>query len=229
MSKAKWESKRLGLSDDGTEYLLEEVNAKKLIELTKKLIDNGFSVINFSKANDVVKWFGAMLSAPMQVGIGGSVTVRSLGIPAMLRAMQIDVLDHTTAANKEESHNIQKAILNADAYICSVNAITMAGELFNVDANGNRLAAINFGPKDVYLVVGKNKIVKDYNQALKRLKTVAGPLNSQRLNLPNPCTETGVCSECNSDTRICNTYSLIRRQPWGNRITVMLVDEELGY
>lgn len=229
MSKAKWESKKLGLSDDGTEFVLEEVTAKKLVALTKKLIDNGFSVINFSKANDVVKWFGAMLNAPMQVGIGGSVTVHSLGIPAMLRAMQIDVLDHTTAADKEESRNIQKAIFNADAYICSVNAITMEGEIFNVDANGNRLAAINFGPKDVYLVVGKNKIVKDYKQAVKRLKTVAGPLNSHRLNLPNPCAETGVCSECNSDTRICNTYSLIRRQPWGNRITVMLVDEELGY
>lgn len=229
MSNAKWESKKLGLSNDGKSFVVQEVDQKKLAKLTKKLINNGFSVINFSKANDVVKWFGAMLNSPMQVGIGGSVTVRSLGIPAMLRAMQIDVLDHTTAANKEESRNIQKAILFADAYICSVNAITMAGEIFNVDANGNRLAAINYGPKDVYLVIGKNKIVEDVGEAVKRLKTIAGPLNSQRLNLPNPCAESGICSECHSDTRICNSYSLIRRQPWGNRITIMLVDEELGF
>lgn len=229
MSNTKWESKKLGLSDDGKSFVVEEVDHKKVTELTQKLIDNGFSVINFSKANDVVKWFAAMLNAPMQVGIGGFVTVKSLGIPAMLRAMQIDVLDHTTAVSKEESRNIQKAILNADAYICSANAITMLGEIFNVDANGNRVAAINFGPKDVYLVVGKNKIVKDFTDAIKRLRTIAGPLNSQRLGLPNPCAETGVCSECQSDTRICNTYSLIRRQPWGNRITIMLVDEELGF
>ena len=165
----------------------------------------------------------------MVVGIGGSVSVHSLGIPALLRAMQIEILDHATAANKDEADRIQRAVFNADAYICSANAITSEGEIFNVDAAGNRVAAMNFGPQNVYLVVGKNKLVKGLDEALKRLRTIAAPKNCLRLQLDTPCTETGVCAECDYEQRICNTYSLIRRQPWGNRIIIMLVNEDLGY
>ena len=234
MSKTKVDKGEVPLSSGKTDIKSDEARTSnemdnRIAETTKKLIENGFSVINFHQANDVAKWFAGVFKAPMIVGIGGSVSVHSLGIPAMLKAMQIEVLDHATAANKEEARKIQRAIFDADAYLCSANAITAKGEIFNVDAAGNRVAAMNFGPKNVYLVVGKNKIVDNIDEAYKRVRNVVAPQNCERLHLPNPCVETGHCMECNSDTRICNTYSIIRRQPWGNHITIMLVDEDMGF
>ena len=117
----------------------------------------------------------------------------------------------------------------ADAYLTSSNAVTEKGELYNVDGNGNRVAAMLYGPDQVIVVVGINKIVKDVEQAILRVKEIAAPANNKRLNKPNPCTKIGYCADCNSPDRICNEYTLIKRQGVKGRIHVIIVNKELGY
>jgi hypothetical protein len=107
----------------------------------------------------------------------------------------------------------------------------MAGELVNMDGFGNRVAALTFGPRRVCAVAGVNKIVPDVPAALRRIKTVAAPLNCRRLNRLTPCHDTGICNEgkCREPERICNVYSVIRHRPLGSQITVILVNENLGF
>ena len=126
--------------------------------------------------------------------------------------------------------------LGADAYITSSNAITEDGRLFNVDGNGNRIAALCFGPKSVIVIAGKNKIVKTIEEAQLRVKTVAAPKNCQRLSCNTYCSKTGSCAAkdepfggCDSKDRICSTYVVTSYQRNAGRIKVIIVDENLGY
>jgi hypothetical protein len=113
--------------------------------------------------------------------------------------------------------------------IASTNAITLDGRLVNLDGMGNRVAAMAFGPKKVILVVGMNKIAPDLETAVERVKHVASPINNIRLNLNNPCVETGLCSDCRSPQRICNMWSTIEGHMIKDRIHVKLIGENLGY
>ncbi|HHX59182.1 MAG TPA: LUD domain-containing protein [Epulopiscium sp.] len=116
----------------------------------------------------------------------------------------------------------------SDTYLTSSNAITEAGELYNVDGNGNRVAAMLYGPDQVIVVVGINKLVKNIDQAILRVEGIAAPANNKRLNKNNPCTTVGHCTDCKNEGRICNQYTVIRRGAKG-RITVIIVNKELGY
>ena len=122
---------------------------------------------------------------------------------------------------------------NADVYLCSSNAVTEDGKLVNIDSTGNRVASMIFGPKKVIVVAGKNKIVKDVGEALRRLKKVAAPMNARRHNLVElPCVATGACTDCDSPNRICRVITIMEKAP--NRVrqpnlTVVLVAEKLGF
>ena len=117
----------------------------------------------------------------------------------------------------------------SDTYLTSTNAITENGELYNVDGYGNRVAAMIYGPKSVIVVAGINKIVKDLDQAVERVKRIAAPANSIRLDKNTPCTKTGYCVDCKKDDRICCSYTVLGHQKQKNRIKVILVGESLGY
>ena len=119
--------------------------------------------------------------------------------------------------------------LTADVMITSSNAITMDGKLVNLDGMGNRVAAMTFGPKKVILVVGMNKVAPDLDSAMARVKHYAAPVNAKRLNLNNPCVETGLCADCKSPQRICNMWSIIEGHMIKGRIHVKLIGENLGY
>ena len=129
----------------------------------------------------------------------------------------------------EEGLEQRRKGLSADIMISSTNAITLNGILVNLDGMGNRVAAMSFGPKKVILVVGMNKVVPDLDTAFKRVKHHAAPLNNIRYGLPNPCVETGICSDCRTPTRICNMWSIIEGQMIKDRIHVKLVGEPMGY
>lgn len=122
---------------------------------------------------------------------------------------------------------------DSDVFLCSSNAVTEDGKLVNIDSTGNRVASMIFGPKKVIVVVGKNKIVRDVDAGLKRLKMVAGPLNAKRHKLVElPCVSTGLCMDCDSPKRICRVTTIMERAPNRVRspnITVMLVAEDLGF
>jgi len=117
----------------------------------------------------------------------------------------------------------------AQYFVAGTNAITMDGQLVNVDGIGNRVCAQMFGPDRVILVAGTNKIVKDIHAAFDRLQQVAGPVNAKRVGAATPCAETGECIDCDSPARICNLYTIIRKMMFPGRLTLILVKESLGF
>ena len=140
------------------------------------------------------------------------------------------ILNHSDPSlSPEEKMAVRRQQLVCDVFLSGTNALTLDGWLLNVDGTGNRVAAMTFGPKKVIIVTGTNKIVEDLDSALERIRLKASPMNNKRLGLPNPCATTGVCMECEGDTRICNIYTVLRRKPSATDITVVIIGEELGY
>ncbi len=129
----------------------------------------------------------------------------------------------------EEKNEIRRQQLVCDVFISGSNAITMDGCIVNIDAYGNRTNALTFGPRKIIIVVGMNKIRKDVDEALERVKHYAAPLNNKRINTNNPCTVSGTCSECTTKTRICRVYSILRRKPSLSDTTVVIIGEALGF
>lgn len=186
-----------------------------------------FRVSLVKSKQDVLALVASLLKANMTVSVGGSMTLFESGIIEMLESnCEIRYLDRYHCENTDELFH---QALSCDLYITSTNAITMNGELYNVDGNGNRVAALIYGPKEVLVIAGVNKIVNDLQEAQNRVKLVAAPANCVRLNKDNPCTKVGKCMDCNLPTRICSTAVTIERSHVPNRIHVILVNEELGY
>ncbi len=197
----------------------------KFLELEKILPKNGYIVKTFNNLTEAKDELLSEIKIEESVGIGGSITIQEMGIYEELRERGTEVYWHW----KKDVENAAAKAINADTYITSTNALTMDGKLVNMDGNGNRVASMIYGHKDVYIVVGKNKICKDYEDARERIKNVAAPMNAKRLNLSTPCTYTGKCIDCDSPQRICKAEVIIHKKPGASNIHIYLVDEELGY
>lgn len=164
------------------------------------------------------------------VGLGGSMTLRQMEIAQLAREHRAKVLDHWDfKLNAEERMNIMRKALISDLYLTGANAISADGKIFNIDGNGNRVAAMIFGPKKVIIVCGQNKIVADDKAAMERIKNIACPQNAKRLNRKTPCAQTGFCTDCQSAERICAITSIMEKKPNLTDITVIIIKEELGY
>ena len=160
---------------------------------------------------------------------GGSVTLGETGVLAALRAREdITLFDRDTANNPDEVKKIMHDALSCDYYFMSSNAITVDGELVNIDGNGNRVAALIYGPENVIIIAGMNKIVKNVEEGISRIRNTASPQNCLRLGKNNPCAINGVCGNCLADT-ICDQIVITRASRVPNRIKVILVGEELGF
>jgi len=163
------------------------------------------------------------------VGVGGSVTVRELGLIEELERRGFRVVHHWVEAPPEEIDRLRRLELTSDVFLTSVNAVTLDGVLLSIDGTGNRVAATAFGPRRVVIVAGRNKLVRDLSEALWRARNVAAVLNSRRLGLPTPCAQLGYCVDCDSPHRICRVVLILERRPAGADYHVILVDEDLGY
>ena len=128
----------------------------------------------------------------------------------------------------EEMRAIRRQHLLSDVFLSGTNAVTLDGKLVNVDATGNRVGAMLFGPEKVIIVVGINKIVGDVAEAENSVKLWASPPNNKRLGYPNPCAQTGVCVDCQGPTRICNITTIMHKKPRQTDVHVIVVGEELG-
>lgn len=160
---------------------------------------------------------------------GGSMTLEETGILKELRTRtDITLYDRASASNREEVEQILHDALSCDYYLMSSNAITTDGELVNIDGNGNRVAALIYGPKNVIIVAGMNKIAKNVEEGMSRVRNTASPQNCIRLNIPTPCSKTGMCANCISHT-ICDQIVITRASRVPKRIKVILVGEELGF
>ncbi len=199
----------------------------RLERLAKTLEANHFYATVCDTAEEASEFIRKQIPSGSSVGVGGSVTLDELGLIDWLRENQeIHFID------RYRTDNVKKALrdsLSADVYLMSTNAVTMDGWLYNVDGNGNRVAALIYGPDKVYVIAGSNKVVRDLEEAKSRVEQLAAPANNARLNKDNPCVETGECMHCSRASTICNQYVLTRRSGVQGRIHVILVNEELGY
>jgi L-lactate utilization protein LutB len=196
----------------------------------KNLEKNNMEGYYVKDEKEAVAKLEELLSDGQTVSVGGSMTLFETGVIDFLRSGKYVFLDRYEEGLKpEDLRKIYKQSFFADAYITSTNALTQNGELYNVDGNGNRVAAMLYGPDSVIVITGINKIVRDVDAAVKRVEDIAAPVNMKRLNRNTPCAETGHCHNCNSTQRACNEYVLIKRQGVKGRIKVIIVGKELGY
>ena len=160
---------------------------------------------------------------------GGTMTLRDMGlIQALHDSNAYKLYDRDKATDREAVSEIYVKAFTADYFLSSANAISEDGVIVNIDGNGNRVAAITFGPKNVIFVIGINKVCQDAEAALKRARSTAAPINSARFNLNTPCAIDGTCHNCNSADCICNHIHFLRNSP-KSRHSVIIVGEELGY
>ena len=212
-----------------------------LIEKTAKALENNnIKCIIANKKSDIIPILNDMLNGNEKVAWGGSVTLNQAGVIDYLKTNEFDYIE--VNHNKMSPTEVKACYLKAfssDVYFLSANAITENGELYNVDGRSNRVAALCFGPDKVIVIAGKNKIVNDIAEAAKRVKTIAAPLNTKRLDCDTYCKNADKCvavnknddtfAGCHSDARICCNYVVTGFQREYGRITVILVNDELGY
>ncbi|MDP2857200.1 MAG: lactate utilization protein [Bacillota bacterium] len=204
-----------------------EITGKRVVEALKK---NHFDAIYCPDGETAVTEVMKFITPGAKVGFGGSVTTRDLKLPEKVLKAGAIVLDHQSAElDADQKAQVRLQQLTCDVFISGTNALTIDGELVNVDGTGNRVAAMIYGPKKVVIVVGINKVVADLDAAFDRIEQVASPMNNKRLARPNPCVKSGTCMDCEGGTRICNVYSILRKKPSSTDTTVIVVGEALGY
>lgn len=211
-----------------------------IIEKTMKNLEkNGIKAYFVETKEEVVPLVEGLVPAGSAVSNGGSVSLAESGVSALLESGKYDFIDRR-GLEGEELRNSYIRAFGCDAFFCSSNAVTENGELYNVDGNSNRVACIVYGPRQVIMVVGVNKIVPDVNAAIKRVKEICAPANTVRLEKKTPCAATGhcisldkdgafMCDGCGGDERICCNYVVSAKQRHKDRIKVILVNESLGY
>lgn len=206
--------------------IYNEIAAKKIIENLEKRNMQGFFVKNKEEALQKAL---SLIPNKSTICWGGSQSIIQIGLIDELYKRDYTLFDRAKATNQEEIDEIYRQAFLSDFYLASANAITLDGKIVNIDGTGNRVAAMIYGPKNVILIVGINKIAKDEASAIERVKNYASPINAIRLNRNTPCTIKGNCYDCFSSDTICCVTSVQRFSRFKNRIKVILVDEELGY
>lgn len=204
-----------------------ENQAKTIIENLKKRQMEGYYC---PTSADAVQKAMELVAKDSTVSFGGSMTLSESGIMDALRAREdITLYDRSKANSPEDVQKIYRDAFSCDSYFMSTNAITLDGELVNIDGNGNRVAALIFGPSSVIIVCGMNKTALNTEEAITRVRNIAAPPNCNRLDRKTPCSVTGKCGDCLSPDCICNHTVITRRSGTPGRIKVLLVGETLGY
>jgi len=198
--------------------------------LLDNISDNNMQGFYVKTRKELLTKVNELIPKGSVVGVGDSMTLFETGIIDLLRQEDYIFLDkYQENITRAEKDQLYSDVFSADFFLCSTNAITEEGELYNIDGYGNRVAAMIFGPKQVIIVAGKNKIVKDLEEAKNRVKNIAAPIDAKRLNKNTPCTKVGYCVDCNSKDRICNNITIIKKQLKKDRIKIIIVDQNLGY
>ncbi len=202
---------------------------EKLIRVAEALNARGFHAVVCRTAKEASDFVRNDMPQGATVAIGGSMTVKQMGLEALLREDGHTVLWHWEVAPDKRPALLHEA-MNADAYICSANALTEDGLMVQIDGTGNRVSAMCYGPRTVYIVIGCNKLVEGgYQQAVKRIKQVSCPQNARRIGLDTPCAATDKCNASACTHSMCHLFLALEGAPTGNTTKVVLVDETLGY
>lgn len=204
-----------------------QVISIKIQKTMENLIKNNMEPYYVDSCKDVVGLVQKLCPEGRRVACGGSMTLVESGVMDLLRSGKYEFFDRE-AKGVDQDEVLRKAF-SCDAYFMSSNAVTENGELYNIDGRGNRVAALIYGPKTVFVIIGYNKIVADLNVAARRVCEMAAPANTIRLGVNTPCAKVGTCCDCHSSDRICCNYVVSKYQRVGGRIKVIIVGEPLGY
>ena len=198
------------------------------LTLKSNLENKGYIVSLFSNKEEASKYLNTKIFNKT-VGFGGSITLHEMNLYDTL-SKHNKIYWHDKKPEGMSISETRAAASKSEVYISSVNAISMQGEIVNIDNTGNRVAAISYGPKNIYLIIGLNKITNDLESAIYRARNIASPLNAKRLNRNTPCAIKGDrCYNCDSDERICRNLSILLTKPTGAEYEIILIDEILGY
>ncbi len=209
---------------------LKWVNEQKVLRTIESLNKNNMNGYLVNTNEELIEKIEELVREGATVSCGGSVSLFETGVMDYLRSGRYKFLDrYEEGLSKEEITNIFKESFFADAYFASSNAVTEDGKLYNVDGNGNRVAAMLFGPEKVILIVGVNKIVKNIDEAVMRNREISAPANAKRLNKLTPCTKVGYCVDCKGSDKICREFTVISSQGDKDRIHVIFMNKEIGY
>lgn len=205
--------------------------AEKKIERTIKNINSGNMEGHYIKNREqLFEKLEDLMAKGSTIGVGDSMTLFETGVIDFLRSGKFNFLDkYEEGLGSDDKRELYIKNFSADTFICSTNAITENGELYNIDGNGSRVAPMIYGPKQVIIVAGINKIVKNLDEAEIRVRQYAAPIDAKRLNKDTPCTKLGYCVDCKSPSRICNDFVVIKGQFIKGRIKILILGEELGY
>lgn len=199
-------------------------------EIIKNLNKRNMEGFYFNSSKEAVAYIMQMIESDSVIAYGGSMTLKETNMLDTLRASdKVHLIDRDFAKDSTEKHQMQLDSFQADYYFMSTNAVTINGELVNIDASGNRVAALIFGPKYVIIMAGMNKIVNDLDSAVKRIQNFATPANTIRLNMDTPCSKVGKCMDCHNKATICCQIVTTRHSFIPGRIKVFLINEELGF
>jgi L-lactate utilization protein LutB len=204
-----------------------------LSEKVQKTIDNlknrHINALFIKEKSQVLERVMQLIPVDAAIGFGNSQTLKELKISEALAQRGNIVFDKTFGKSPEEKRLLKKKALIADWFVTGTNALSQQGHLINIDHSGNRVAAMLYGPEHVLVVVGLNKIADSLEQAIQRARMVAAPLNAARAGFNPPCRELKRCIDCRSTQRVCNSLVTIEGQTDENRMTVLIVGEQLGF
>jgi|SRR6185369_6772142 len=214
-----------------TEELVTWTHEQKCRKAVASLDKNGFTALYCDTPQDAAEYIIAGAADAVTVGFGGSMSIVALGVEQLLREQDKEILNHSAPGlSPAEKLAILRRQLTCDLFLSGCNALTLNGELVNIDATGNRVGAMLFGPQKVIVVAGRNKLVDGTPaDAIARVKAWATPPNSKRLNFKTPCCSTGFCNDCNSPDRLCRVTTIIDRRPRLTDLHVLVVNAELGF
>ncbi len=206
----------------------------RIEELKVSLEKNGFEVHLAQNGKDAANFvLNELIPSlnPSSISFGGSMTVSDSGLYSVLKEREgLEVLDTwDKKSSPKEKDELRRRALLVDLFITGTNAVTEDGMLVNLDMIGNRAGAITYGPRHVLLLIGRNKIVPDIDQAMLRIKEYAAPVNAMRLDKKTPCAKTGRCADCSSPDRICNVWTITEKSFPAGRIKIVLINADLGF
>jgi hypothetical protein len=217
----------MGMTEELVNWSFEQKCRKAVASLEK----NSFTARYCTSPQEAADYIIAEAADAASVGFGGSMSVVSLGVEQILKEQGKEILNHGPASfSRDEKLAIMRRQLTCDLFLSGCNALTLNGELVNIDATGNRVGAMLFGPRKVIVVAGRNKLVDGTPaDAIQRVKTWVTPPNAKRLNFKTPCCSSGFCSDCNSPDRLCRVTSIIDRKPRFTDIHVLVVNADMGF
>lgn len=214
-----------------TAELVTWTHEKKCRKAVDSLLKNGFGAVYCATPQEAFDSIVAESGDATSVGFGGSMTIAGMEIEMRLREMGKEILNHSIPGlSRDDRMAVMRRQLVCDLFLTGTNALTLSGELVNIDATGNRAAAMFFGPRKVIVVAGRNKLVDGtVHDAIHRVKNWATPPNSKRLDFKTPCASSGFCSDCNSPDRLCRVTTVLERKPRFTDVRVLVVNADLGF